>query len=124
MKTKKIMLELFDIITILCCFMTLGTSLSSFATFVNSNFTLVNIFLHSLIISEKISVQKRAIMRYFYLRKFNSGHNSSNCGKPPTRLRSRLPRSIRSASCPANYSTSNIDNQAIDVDQSMFEQHE
>jgi hypothetical protein len=120
------MFYLFDVVTFLCCLLTIGSS------FVNLSF--ISIFLQSLIISEKISFQKRMILRYFYLRQFQT--NSIKCGKAPTRKRSRLPRlpqlprSVRSVSCPARSNTtdiitytsedefiSNIDNQAIDVDQ-------
>lgn len=122
-------LNLFNLVTVLCCFITMSSS------FVNLSF--INIFLQSLIISEKISVQKRLILQYFYLRRFKP--TSANCGKAPTRTRSRLPRSAlmhRSVSCPVqslhisnpsntlNEITSSIDNQAIDVDQSKFGQHE
>lgn len=112
------MLNLFDCVTFFCCFLTIGSS------FFNLSF--ISIFLQSLIISEKITVQKRLILRYFYLRQFQK--NSEICGKAPTRKRSRLPRTsrtMRSVSCPAGVADyplidefiSNIDNQAIDVDQ-------
>lgn len=91
----------FNLVAILCFFVTLGSSLTRFSMF--------DIFVQSFIITETISLKKQNLMRYFYLRKL--GQPSDSGGRKPVRTRSRLPRNSsllpslskleRSFSCPA-----------------------